>query len=124
MQLTKLSITALFTLLATTSVAAPAPDSVDARMAEAAPGQDISGSADAALEKRGFGCPVDKKCHNHCKTVTGYKGGYCEGFLDLRLRVRVTVARVVVTIMIMAMVMIMLVTIKPRPVRKPVFEDI
>ena len=65
MQFSKLSVTALFTLLATTSVAAPAPESVDARMAEAAPGQDISGSADAALEKRGFGCPVDKKCHNH-----------------------------------------------------------
>jgi hypothetical protein len=63
MQFSKLSITALFTLLATTSVAAPAADSVDARSAEAAPGQDIS--ADEALEKRGFGCPDDSKCHNH-----------------------------------------------------------
>lgn len=31
----------------------------------------------------GFGCPVDSKCHEHCKSV-GFDGGYCEGLFDLR----------------------------------------
>lgn len=64
MQFSKLSIAALSTLLATAAVAAPAPDSVVARSAEAVPGPAVD--AAEALDKRGFGCPGDeKKCHNH-----------------------------------------------------------
>lgn len=33
----------------------------------------------------GFGCPSDKKCHNHCKSVD-YDGGYCEGLFDLKCK--------------------------------------
>lgn len=30
----------------------------------------------------GFGCPLhEMNCHNHCKSIPGYKGGYCTGFL-------------------------------------------
>ncbi|KEZ45844.1 hypothetical protein SAPIO_CDS1668 [Scedosporium apiospermum] len=82
MQFTKLSITALFTILAATAMAAPAPDSsapdsVAAR--EAAPEPEAY-DAPVGLEKRGFGCPGnEKKCHNHCKGIKGYKGGYCDG---------------------------------------------
>lgn len=34
----------------------------------------------SAIVRPGFGCPDDMPCHNHCKSIPGYKGGYCSGF--------------------------------------------
>ena len=104
MQFTKLSITALFTILAATAMAAPAPDSSapDSVVAREAAPEPEAYDAPVGLEKRGFGCPGnEKKCHNHvsilqfgvfgvldgvltwqnmqCKGIKGYKGGYCDG---------------------------------------------
>ncbi|OJD26832.1 hypothetical protein ACJ73_01778 [Blastomyces percursus] len=35
-----------------------------------------------ALQKRGWGCNIfggnDYRCHRHCKSIRGYKGGYCK----------------------------------------------
>nr|ABI52817.1 Defensin [Argas monolakensis] len=37
--------------------------------------------------RRGYGCPFNQyECHNHCKGVPGYKGGYCDGFLKMTCR--------------------------------------
>nr|A0A084G2W8.2 RecName: Full=Fungal defensin scedosporisin-2; Short=fDEF; Flags: Precursor [Scedosporium apiospermum] len=80
MKFSNISIAALFTILASTAMAAPAADSPDSIVArEPAPVEETY-EAPSGLEKRGFGCPgSEKKCHNHCKSVKGYKGGYCDG---------------------------------------------
>ncbi|CCX33668.1 Similar to Plectasin; acc. no. Q53I06 [Pyronema omphalodes CBS 100304] len=41
-----------------------------------------AGVDNALIKKRGFGCggpwnEDDMQCHNHCKSIKGYKGGYC-----------------------------------------------
>jgi hypothetical protein len=66
MKLSNLSIAALFAILASTGMAAPAPDSPDSIVArEPAPVEEAY-DAPVGLEKRGFGCPGnEKKCHNH-----------------------------------------------------------
>lgn len=65
MQFSKLSVTALFTLLASSALAAPSV--VDARNVDAAPREEAYADEIAAgLAKRGFGCPGDEEeCHNH-----------------------------------------------------------
>jgi hypothetical protein len=30
------------------------------------------------------GCPFENRCRNYCVVNYGARGGYCEGFLDLR----------------------------------------
>ncbi|OJD16763.1 hypothetical protein AJ78_03101 [Emergomyces pasteurianus Ep9510] len=34
------------------------------------------------LQKRGWGCTIfggnDSRCHKHCKSIRGYRGGYCK----------------------------------------------
>ncbi|MBZ5708730.1 hypothetical protein [Nannocystis pusilla] len=36
-----------------------------------------------ARSARSFGCPFNSNtCHNHCKSIDGYKGGYCKGLLQ------------------------------------------
>jgi hypothetical protein len=65
MQFSNLSITALFALLATSVVAAPA-DSFDVRSADAAPNGVYADEIAKDMVKRGFGCPGDETaCHNH-----------------------------------------------------------
>ncbi|KAA8904304.1 hypothetical protein TRICI_005530 [Trichomonascus ciferrii] len=39
--------------------------------------------AEAIIEKRGFGCPTDEKCHSHCVGID-MRAGYCSGPFSLR----------------------------------------
>ncbi|VDI64631.1 Hypothetical predicted protein [Mytilus galloprovincialis] len=32
----------------------------------------------------GFGCPNNYACHQHCKSIRGYCGGYCASWFRLR----------------------------------------
>ncbi|KAL2202436.1 hypothetical protein CC79DRAFT_1372610 [Sarocladium strictum] len=75
MQFSQLSVAALFTLFASVAIAAPAP-------ADAVADVEARAAAEAAdIEKRGFGCPGDQqKCHDHCKSVEGQAGGYCDAW--------------------------------------------
>lgn len=114
MQFSKLSVAALFGLLATATaaVAAPAPDAAVARSAEPASEPEVYADEDleVLVKRQGFGCPLNQtKCHNHvsgfylnkslrifsnndiltmlqCRSISGYRGGYCEGILRQRCR--------------------------------------
>lgn len=41
---------------------------------------------DGGRSAKGFGCPNDYACHNHCRYNAGFRGGYCSDFLGLRCR--------------------------------------
>ncbi|KAI5817902.1 Plectasin [Pyronema omphalodes] len=63
------------------AVPQPVPEAYAVSDPEAHP-DDFAGMDANQLQKRGFGCngpwdEDDMQCHNHCKSIKGYKGGYC-----------------------------------------------
>ncbi|KAF8532927.1 hypothetical protein BDD12DRAFT_764133 [Trichophaea hybrida] len=76
-----ISIIAALAFFAQGILAAPAP--IPEAVAVAAPEAEPKALDELPeLQKRGFGCngwpfEDDEQCHNHCKTIPGYKGGYC-----------------------------------------------
>ncbi|PGH13380.1 hypothetical protein AJ79_03659 [Helicocarpus griseus UAMH5409] len=93
------TVFAVVSALSMTALALPSPVTEDVNLAEreAAPEpmpeelvaaftklgeRSLEGEEDNVIAKRGFGCTIwggnDKPCHRHCKSIKGYKGGYCK----------------------------------------------
>ncbi|KAI5790526.1 Plectasin [Pyronema domesticum] len=74
---------AIFGLLNASVFAAPQPypEAYAVSDSDAHPDH-FAGVDEASIKKRGFGCggpwnEDDMQCHDRCKTIPGYKGGYC-----------------------------------------------